>query len=667
MKHVYQGGYEMAYDWTASARRLLKGVGGEQNVINMTHCATRIRLQLKDESKVDEAALRADPKVITTVSAGGQYQIVVGNDVPLLYDAIIGISNIGSAEATGSADSADASDGNEPAGKQQNLAMRFIAMISSIFLPIIWVLSGTGLVSALLLILVKLNVLGTTSQTYIILHAIGDSVLYFLPVFLAATSAKRFKSNQFVAMAIACALIYPSVITLASAKSVHFIGIPVAIVNYTYTVIPIIITIWAASKLEHVLNKYLPSNLRNFLSPMLVVLITVPLVLLTIGPLSSWCAEGLANGLEWLWSKAPIVGGLILGAAWQPLVVFGIHWGVWPVIINDIALNGFSHLSAPLLPAVFGMCGAVLGVFLKTKNKHLKELAGPATITGVFAGITEPAIYGVTLPLRRPFIYAVIGGGVGGAIAAAGGGGTTAFALPGGLTIPVYIGVGNFSLEMIGTGVAAVIAFILTLTVGFKDIPEDSAASVAAEAGTDADHVGDAQADASLAAAPAVASATATATQTATETKVIAVGAPATGTVVALQNIADQIFASGALGQGAGVNPSDGRVVAPVSGTVITAMPHAFGIQTDDGVEVLVHIGIDTVKLNGEGFQSAATQGQRVEAGDLLSTVDLAHIAQAGFDTTVITVVTNSQQFVDVVPTDAATVNAGEPLLSVVA
>ncbi len=673
----------MACDWTASARRLLKGVGGEQNVINMTHCATRIRLQLKDESKVDEVALRADPKVITTVSAGGQYQIVVGNDVPLLYDAITGISNIGSAESADNANdsnAADASDGNEPAGKQQNPAMRFIAMISSIFLPIIWVLSGTGLVSALLLILVKLNVLSTTSQTYIILHAIGDNVLYFLPVFLAATSAKRFKSNQFVAMAISCALIYPSVIELASAKSVHFLGIPVAIVNYTYTVIPIIITIWAASKLEHVLNKYLPSNLRNFLSPMLVVLITVPLVLLTIGPLSSWCAEGLANGLEWLWSKAPIVGGLILGAAWQPLVVFGIHWGVWPVIINDITLDGSSHLSAPLLPAVFGMCGAVFGVFLKTKNKRLKELAGPATITGVFAGITEPAIYGVTLPLRRPFIYAVIAGGVGGAIAAAGGGGTTAFALPGGLTIPVYIGVGNFAVEMIGTGVAAVIAFILTVTIGFKDMPEDSVASVAAETGD----INAAQADDSAAAVPAaaqsaqssktvLAAATApaaapmTATQTVAETKVIAVTSPATGKVIALQNIADQIFASGALGKGARVLPSDGRIVAPVSGTVITAMPHAFGIQTDDGVDVLVHIGIDTVKLNGEGFQSAATQGQRVEAGDPLSTVDLAHIAQSGFDTTVITVVTNSQQFVDVVPSDAATVNAGEPLLSVVA
>ncbi len=472
----------------------------------------------------------------------------------------------------------------------------------------------------------------------------------------------------------------PSVIELASAKSVHFLGIPVAIVNYTYTVIPIIITIWAASKLEHVLNKYLPSNLRNFLSPMLVVLITVPLVLLTIGPLSSWCAEGLANGLEWLWSKAPIVGGLILGAAWQPLVVFGIHWGVWPVIINDITLDGSSHLSAPLLPAVFGMCGAVFGVFLKTKNKRLKELAGPATITGVFAGITEPAIYGVTLPLRRPFIYAVIAGGVGGAIAAAGGGGTTAFALPGGLTIPVYIGVGNFAVEMIGTGVAAVLAFILTVTIGFKDMPEDSVASVAAETGD----INAAQADDSAAAVPAaaqsaqssktvLAAATApaaapmTATQTVAETKVIAVTSPATGKVIALQNIADQIFASGALGKGAGVLPSDGRIVAPVSGTVITAMPHAFGIQTDDGVDVLVHIGIDTVKLNGEGFQSAATQGQRVEAGDPLSTVDLAHIAQSGFDTTVITVVTNSQQFVDVVPSDAATVNAGEPLLSVVA
>jgi PTS system beta-glucosides-specific IIC component len=286
----------------------------------------------------------------------------------------------------------------------------------------------------------------------------------------------------------------------------------------------------------------------------------------------------------------------------------------------------------------------------------------------------------VTLPLRRPFIYAVIAGGVGGAIAAAGGGGTTAFALPGGLTIPVYIGVGNFAVEMIGTGVAAVLAFILTVTIGFKDMPEDSVASVAAETGD----INAAQADDSAAAVPAaaqsaqssktvLAAATApaaapmTATQTVAETKVIAVTSPATGKVIALQNIADQIFASGALGKGAGVLPSDGRIVAPVSGTVITAMPHAFGIQTDDGVDVLVHIGIDTVKLNGEGFQSAATQGQRVEAGDPLSTVDLAHIAQSGFDTTVITVVTNSQQFVDVVPSDAATVNAGEPLLSVVA
>ncbi|MCH3973916.1 PTS transporter subunit EIIC [Bifidobacterium tibiigranuli] len=382
----------------------------------------------------------------------GQYQIVVGNDVPLLYDAIIGISNIGSAEATGSADSADASDGNEPAGKQQNLAMRFIAMISSIFLPIIWVLSGTGLVSALLLILVKLNVLGTTSQTYIILHAIGDSVLYFLPVFLAATSAKRFKSNQFVAMAIACALIYPSIITLASAKSVHFIGIPVAIVNYTYTVIPIIITIWAASKLEHVLNKYLPSNLRNFLSPMLVVLITVPLVLLTIGPLSSWCAEGLANGLEWLWGQGayrrrPDLGRCLAAACGvrHPLGRMAGHHQ------RHRAQRLQPSLRSPAARRVRHVRCRVRSV-PETKNKHLRELAGPATITGVFAGITEPAIYGVTLPLRRPFIYAVIGGGVGGAIAAAGGGGTTAFALPGGLTIPVYIGVGNFSLEMIGTG-----------------------------------------------------------------------------------------------------------------------------------------------------------------------------------------------------------------------
>lgn len=647
----------MADNWQNIGSEILDDVGGPENVARLTHCATRLRFQLKDDSAVNQEALRTVPKVITTVNSGGQYQVVIGNDVAFAYEAIAPRLSGGQGSADGreqptGSDGETASD--EGTGKKGPVA-RFIEMISSIFLPVIWVLSGTGLLAAILLIFTSLGLLDKNGQTYSILHAASDCVLYFLPVFLAATSAKRFKMNQYLAIAIGCALVYPSIVALASAKSVHFFGIPMAATNYTYSVLPVILAIYVASKLEHLLNKYLPSNIRNFTTPLLVVLIMVPLVLLTIGPVSNWLANGLAGGLEWLWGKAPVVGGLILGAAWQPLVVFGIHWGVWPVIINDMAVHGFSHLSAPLLPAVFAMCGATLGVFWRTKNKRTKELAGPATITGLLAGITEPAIYGVTLPLKKPFIYGVIGGSVGGAIAAAGHGGTTTFALPGGLTIPTYVGVGSFPVEMIGTAVGFALALVLTLTLGFKDaIPGETTAPGETAATSPANE------PANTPAGQATAGATATSSAPAAGPGFdgFDITSPAPGRRVPLEEVPDKVFSSGALGPGFAIQPSEGVFRAPFDATVIVApaSSHAIGLRSNNGIELLIHIGLGTVELNGRHFTRRVEMGQAVHRGDVLVEADLAAIAQAGYDTTTMVVVTNAKKLptVQVVASESA-------------
>lgn len=662
----------MAQDWDAMAHQVLADIGGAGNVARLTHCATRLRLQLKDESKINDAAIRATSGVITTVSSGGQYQIVIGNDVPFLYQAL----NELIAPSTSAHDDDDSEDSSKgPVG-------RFIAMISSIFLPVIWVLSGTGLLSAILLIFTRFGWLDTESQTYAILHSAGDCVLYFLPVFLAVTSAKRFKMNQFIAMALGCALVYPDIIALADAESVHFFGIPVAATNYTYSVIPIILTVWVASKLEHWLDKHLASNFRNFTTPLLVVLIMVPLVLLTIGPATSWIANSLAGGLEWLWSRAPVVGGFILGAAWQPLVVFGVHWGVWPVIINDIQINHFSHLSAPLLPAVFGMCGATLGVFLRTRNKQLKELAGPATITGILAGITEPAIYGVTLPLRKPFVYGVIGGAIGGAISAAGGGGTTAFALPGGLTIPTYFGVGNFAVVMIGTGIAFVVPLVLTLVLGFhEDTLEEVVDPVEAEVHEEATALVE-SGDAVITTGDGTGTATAVAGSTQTATAVagapgaatsaqdfpgVDIVSPVKGTFVPLDQVNDKVFSSGVMGQGFGVRPAEGDFYAPFDATVLVAPDsgHAVGLRSTDGVELLIHIGLDTVELKGQHFTQKVHQGDTVLRGQLLMTADLDAIAEAGYDTTTIVVVSNSKKFSSISTLATGELDTTNPVLMV--
>lgn len=665
-------------DYRSLAEGIVQEVGGEGNIASAAHCATRLRLKLRDESKADKAAVEKLPGVITVMQAGGQYQVVIGDNVPTVYAELGKITKLTGDDAS--------ADGDAPKG---NLFNRFIDLVSSIISPIIWPLAAAGLLKAFLSAATQFGWLNAESQTYVILAAAADAIFYFLPLFLAITAARRFKANQFTAMAIAGALVYPSIVALGAAGDpVSFAGLPVVMMNYTSSVIPIIVAVWLQGYLERFLNKVIPSAFRNFATPLLTILVMVPLVLMTVGPVTTFAAQGISAGVNAAFGVAPWLAGAILGGFWQVFVLFGLHWGLIPIMTNDLATQGYSLLTGPLLAAVLAQAAATLAVFFRTRNAARRQVAGPAALSGFLAGITEPAIYGVNLPLKRPFYFGIVGGVVGGAIASAGGSAANAFVFPSLLAIPAYTAVGSFTMQLIGTGAAILIAFTLTFLFGTREAEAVTAPPAPVDAtGTPASNApaggstpatpsatpsGAISATATLpTGATSATSATATLpTGTATATEVagtVEILSPVDGTAVALAEVPDKVFASAAMGQGVGIVPTDGHIYAPVSGTVKAAMKsgHAYGIKSPGGVEVLVHIGIDTVQLDGRGFSPAVSRGDHVNAGDLLAVVDLDVVAEAGYDPTTLVVVTNTAQLAGVVPVAQGTVTHGQPAVTV--
>jgi PTS system beta-glucosides-specific IIC component len=636
-------------DYRLLASDILEGVGGEKNIASATHCATRLRLKLRDESKADAAAIEQLSGVITVMKAGGQFQVVVGNNVPTVYAELGKITKL-----TGD----DAGADDEPVA-HGNLFNRFIDLISSIFSPVIWPLAAAGLLKAFLSMATQFGWLDPASQTNVILAATADAIFYFLPVFLAVTAAKRFKTNQFTSMAIGGALVYPSIVALAGQpEPVNFAGIPMVMMNYTSSVLPIIVAVWLQGYAERFLTRVLPSAIRNFTTPLLTLLVMVPLVLLTVGPVTTFASQGLSAGINAAFTFAPWLAGAVMGGFWQVFVLFGLHWGLVPGMLNELSTQGYSLLMGPLVAAVLSQAAATLAVLFRTRNKARRTVAGPAALSGFLAGITEPAIYGVNLPLKKPFYFGIAGGVVGGAIAAAGGSGASSFVFASLLALPAYASVGSFALQLVGTAVAVVIAFTLTFFFG----PREEAAAAAADAGTPVPEAASAAPAAALSGPASAAGAT-----TATQSGTVDVVAPVAGTAVALADVQDKVFASGAMGKGLGIIPTDGHIYSPITGTIKAAMKtgHAFGIKSDDGVEVLVHIGIDTVQLQGRGFESAVTRGQDVRAGDLLAVVDLDAVTEAGYDITTLVMVTNTAQLRSVDPVESGNLAQGDTAITV--
>lgn len=622
------------------AEEVLELVGGEKNVISVVHCATRLRFKLKDSKAANRAGLEANEEVITVVESGGQYQVVIGSHVNDVYKELMAISNLDGATT-------DASESNE----KSTIMGTLIDVISGIFTPFLGAMAGAGVLKGFLSLATVMGWLSDKTGTYKVLFAAADGIFNFLPFFLAFTAAKKFKTNQFVAVGLAAALMHPVMSeAVATAAPITFFGIPVTLMSYASTVIPIILAVFIQSYVERFFAKVIPEFIKIIAVPLFVLLVMVPLTFIAIGPLGGFVGEGLGYIYGLIYGLSPMVAGAFMGGFWQVLVIFGMHWGFVPIMMTNLTQTGFDTMVPMLLPAVLAQGGAALGVFLKTKNTKMKALAGSSTLTALF-GITEPTVYGVTLKLKKPFIYGCIGGAIGGGIVGFAGVKNFAFGLVSILSLPSFISTdpaiaSNVTVAIIGTVIAFVIGLILTVVLGFQDV--DAVAVSADNAPIKEDITIDTDVD----------------TYIEKET----IQSPLTGEHFPLTTVADEAFASGALGKGVAIEPTVGELVAPVSGEVTIAFPtgHAIGMISEDGTEILMHIGMDTVQLEGKGFTTHVKQGQKVKAGDSLVSFDIEKIKEAGYSTITPIVITNSKDFLDVLTTEEAEVTINDYLMTVV-
>ncbi|SDY22912.1 PTS system, beta-glucosides-specific IIC component [Evansella caseinilytica] len=629
------------------AKDIIEKVGGKANIISVVHCITRLRFKLKDESKAQTDAIKNMDGVVTVMISGGQYQVVIGNHVPDVYKAVTEVGGFSSQEPV---------EAEEEKGG--SIFNRFIDIIASIFTPVLGVLAATGMIKGFNALFVSVGWLEESSGTYQILNAVGDSLFYFFPIFLGYTASKKFGGTPFIGIAIGASLVYPDLSGLSAGEPLYtlfagsmfespvyitFLGIPVILMTYSSSVIPIILASYFSSKVEKWFKKVIPDVVKMFLVPFGTLLVVVPVTFIVIGPIATWAGQLLGEVTLWIYQLSPIIAGAFLGGFWQVFVIFGLHWGLVPIAINNLVTLGADPVLAMVFAASFAQTGAVLGVWLKTKQQKIKTLSIPAFISGIF-GVTEPAIYGITLPAKRPFIISCITAAIGGGIIGLFGSQSYRMGGLGVFGFPSFIGPEGFDAGFWAIIFAVVLAFILgfILTylfggVGKEPVSEQAAPVPAGKAGGSAVER--------------------------KENEVIS--SPFHGEVIELDKIEDEAFSSGALGKGVAVVPSEGKLYSPVSGTVSVLFPtnHAIGITTDGGAEILIHIGMDTVQLQGEHFTSLIKQGEKVEKGQPLIEFHIEEIKRAGYSLTTPVVVTNTDQYT-IVPTEQQQVAVGDNLLT---
>lgn len=636
------------------AKEIVKHVGGKENVSSLVHCITRLRFKLKDESKANDEVLKNMDGVVTVMKSGGQYQVVIGNHVPDVYAEVMPL--LGLAEEAG----------QEEDTEKGSLFNRAIDTISGIFQPILGIMAACGMVKGLNALFVALGLYSDTCGGYLILNAIGDGLFNFLPLFLGYTAAKKFKLKPMLGLVIGAIMCYPTIqnsalsaggnalytlfggTMFASKVYTDFFGIPLIGMDYTGTVIPVIFVVYFAAKCEKFFNKFIPDLVKFFFVPMLTLLVAIPAGLLVIGPLATFGSTVIAEAVMTVRNFSPMLAGAIVGFTWQILVIFGLHWGFIPVYINNIMTNGFDNVMMPFFACTFATSAVVLGVFFKTKNKQIREMAVPNFISGIF-GVTEPAIYGILLPLKKPFIISCIVGGIGGGFYGAFNfrkfmmGGMGIFEFP--AMIEPDGSMGNLIVAVVGVIISMVLGFAATMIFYKEKEP-------GVVQGTKEQHKDQLESEVTV---------------KEKMIKQLEIASPIKGKVLKLESVKDAAFASGVLGKGAAVLPEEGKVFAPASGIVSALFPtlHALGIETDDGVQILIHIGLDTVQLNGEGFEAMIKQGDRIEKGQLLITFDKEFIESKGYCIETPVLVSNSDDFLDVVETSEEYADAGDQLLNV--
>lgn len=591
------------------AKEILTLVGGSNNVNSLVHCATRLRFELKDNKKADKTALEGLSYVLSVVVSGGQFQVVIGPKVSSYFEEIMKIANL-----------------KKDTEKSGNMSI--LKIISGAFSPLIPIMAGAGMVKALLTVLAEFGIMSDASATYAVLSAAGNAVFYFMPIFLGITLSKQFGANAYVGGALGAALLEPSFTALIGQEGTKFFGIPLTAVDYATTIFPIFIISFIYAYLDKFLKKVIKQELQMFLVSMICIIVLVPLAALVFGPFGTTIGNVISAVVMKLFNFSGIVAGVVLGATYPFLTILGLHWGFTPITLQNITEFGGDVVEGAAACCVYAEIGIAIGAYLKgKKHSKIKEIAGPTLLTGFLAGVTEPILYGIIMRYKRLMIVVAIAGGVGGAI-------NGLF----GVTLDAFVFHNIFSMVMLTyspflpflLGVAAALAtgIILTYFWGItSDDKSDFEAVLESEtANTTTNEIKEV-----------------TTNTVVTEKKHSEIFAPVSGTAIALENVEDEVFASGATGQGLAILPNEGKICAPFDGEVVAVFPskHAVGLRSVDGVEMLIHVGLNTVMLNGKYFTLKIEQDVHVNKGDVLLEFDIENIKKEGYSVVTPVLVTN--------------------------
>lgn len=618
------------------AKKIIELVGGEGNIRSLVHCATRLRFELVDEGKANKEALTSLSCVLQVVSSGGQYQVVIGPAVADYFNAIMSLIHIGPAKS-------EAGD-----GKKKNPLSAALKIISGAFSPLIPLLAGSGMMKAVLTVLVQAGLLMESSSTYLILAAASNAAFYFLPVFLGLTISKQMGANTYVGGAIGAALLEPNFTGLMAVEGgVSFLGIAVTPIDYASTIFPIFIAALIYSALEKGLKKIVKQELQLFLVPMISLMVMIPFTVIVFGPFGTIVANSVSAAVMTLFSFNRMIAGAVLGAAYPYLTMLGLHWGFSPITLQNLELYGGDIIEGVTVCSVFAQTGIAAGIYLKgKKHSKIREVAGPTLLTGVFAGITEPILYGIIMNHKRLMVIVAVAGAFGGAIAGTFQVMLTAFVFHN-IFSTITMAYSPFLPYLLGILVSFISGAVMTYLWG---IPAEERADFE---------------PAVKEPVPTVPSASAP--KAAAGETVLEMCAPLTGAVIPLDQVEDEVFASGVTGLGLAIRPENGVVVAPCDGEVsmIADSLHAIGLSAAGDAEVLIHVGLNTTMLNGQGFEVLVKKGDVVKMGQPLLKFDMEFITSKGYPLVTPVLIVNADDFGELEMLAEASVKTGEPIYNV--
>lgn len=610
-------------DYTQLAKEVVAAVGGKENIVNVTNCMTRLRFVLKDDSIPDKDKVAGIKGVKGVMNQGGQYQVIIGTHVS---EVVKDVRREAQISGEGSINKEDMK-----LIKKDSLWNRFFKTISGCIMPMLGPMIAGGIIKGILVILVTAGILTKTDGTYLVLYAAGDAILYFMPVIVGFTCGKVFDCNPYVTAVIGAAFLYPDLVSAVSAEGgITFLKIPVAAASYTNTFLPIVLASFVASKLEKLAKKFIPSMLQLMLVPTFVLAVTVPLSWIVIGPVMNTVSSWLSKGVFGIFGMSPLLGGTLLGAFWQLVVLLGLHAAFIPILMNNLFSQGYDPVNAVLGLTVWALAGVTLGYALKNKDPEKRGI-GFGSLASALCGVTEPAIYSIALPNFKLFVCAWIGGGISGGILGALGGKMYTMAGDGLFRIPAMINPEGLDISFYGFIICALISFAVSAVLAFimADSGVEEAEQVAEQMDTDMNnHVLEEN-------------------KMISDNKETIIYAPVSGKVICREDIPDETFASGIMGEGVGIKPEEEIIVAPFDGEITSVVDtgHAVGLTSSDGVELLIHVGVDTVKMQGDGFQVFVTEGQKVKTGEKLLKFDRDKIRKAGYSDTTAGLVTNSDDY----------------------